>query len=309
MSIKHLLSGLTLVMLVCFSATAQSLPERTASAACNCLGTIANADTLQQRLKRCLPEGMVTAMANGSAKDRETMNTVEGIQGNIKQAAQLLPSVCPEVKRVLDAQPKPLQAAAAEPNAKEAQYYRLSASETANKYYDEGNNLLKQQNYKAALKQFEKAAEADKQFVYALDHIAICHRQLGNLDKALEAYSKSLAVYPEGNLALLNTAVVYSLKKDWANSLKYYELLRQYHPNDPEGYFGVGRMAMLQENFEVALDNLFKAHQLYVDANSPYREDSSKLVGALYGHMKANGQLDLFMRKAKQYGIEINVQP
>ncbi|KUG08317.1 tetratricopeptide repeat protein [Solirubrum puertoriconensis] len=294
---------------MCLSATAQSLPERTASAACNCLGTIANVDTLQQRLKRCLPEGMVTAMANGSAKDRETMNTVEGIQGNIKQAAQLLPSVCPEVKRVLDAQPKPQQAAAAEPNAKEAQYYRLSTSETANKYYDEGNKQLKRKDYKAALKQFEKAAEADKQFVYALDHIAICHRQLGDYDKALESYGKSLAVYPEGNLALLNTAVVYSVKKDWTNALKYYELLRQHHPNDPEGYFGVGRMAMLSEDFEVALDNLFRAHQLYVDADSPYREDSSKLVGVLYGHMKAKGQLDLFMSKAKQYNIEISVKP
>lgn len=292
--------------LLAFSVQAQSLADKIAASTCACLGQLANADTLQQRLQRCAPLAMTEALASASEADKKTLSTVEGVQGTFQRVSQLLPSMCPAIQQLAADAPKSAgkESAAKE---KEEQYEQLSASAEANQRYKAGNALLKKKDYKAALKQFEKAVALDPQFVFALDHVAICHRQLGHYDDALAAYDRSLAIYPEGNTALLNKAVVYSLKQDWDNARKTYALLQRYHPDDPEGYFGLGKLALLSEDHELAMTNLFKVHRLYVDTDSPYIEDSKKLLTMLYGQMQKANKTDEFLRRAKEYNITFNV--
>lgn len=294
--------------LLAFSLQAQSLADKIAASTCACLGQVANADTLQQRLQRCAPLAMTEALATGSAADKKALSTVEGIQGTFQRVSQLLPTMCPAIQQLAAGAPKSAgKESASAAKEKEEQYYHLSASAEANKRYEAGNALMEKKDYKAALKQFEKAVALDPQFVFALDHVAICHRQLGHYDDALTAYDRSLAIYPEGTTALLNKAVVYSLKQDWDNARKYYALLQQYHPDDPEGYFGLGKLALLNEDHELAMTNLFKVHRLYVDTDSPYVEDSKKLLTMLYVQMKKANKTEEFLSRAKEYNIKFNV--
>jgi tetratricopeptide (TPR) repeat protein len=284
---------------------AQSTADKVAARTCDCLGQVP-ADSLQQRLRRCAPLAMSQVLRDGTAADKQMISTVEGIQGTYQRLYQLLPTMCPAVEKLTAG--GPLTAPEPVGQEKKDKYYHLSASREANQYYEAGNELLKKKSYKAALKQFEKAVAADPQFVYALDHVAICHRQLGQYDQAAAAYDRSLAIYPEGDVALLNQAVVYSLKQDWPNARKYYGLLQQYHPTNPEGYFGLGKLALLSEDHEAAMTNLFKVHRLYVDASSPYVADSQKLLVMLYGQMSKAGKTDLFLSRAKQYNINFDIK-
>lgn len=45
-----------------------------------------------------------------------------------------------------------------------------------------------------------------------------------NFEKALEAYSKLLKLYPDDYTGLNNVGVLYAARDDWDNAIKYYEL-------------------------------------------------------------------------------------
>jgi tetratricopeptide (TPR) repeat protein len=291
-------------LLALSSLRAQSVADKVAARTCDCLGQV-TADSLQTRLRRCAPLAVARVLQEGTEADKQLLASVEGIQSTYQRLYQVLPAQCAAVGKLTAG--GPLTPPEAEGKEKEAQYYRLSSSDEANKYYEAGNKLLRKKDYKPAIKQYEKAVAADPQFVFAWDNLAISHRRLEHFDQAREAYEKSLAIYPEGDVALLNMAVVYSLKQDWANARKYYALVQKYHPDSPEGYFGLGKLALLSEDHEAAMANLFKVHKMYVQAKSDYSADSEKLIAMLYVQMKQAGKTDLFASRAKEFGINVNV--
>ncbi|RTQ47878.1 tetratricopeptide repeat protein [Hymenobacter gummosus] len=293
-------------LLALTSLHAQSTVDKVAARTCDCLGAVASPDSLQQRLRRCAPLAMGQVLESGTAADKQLISTVDGMQSTYRRLYQLLPEMCPAVAKLTAG--APLSAPEPEGKAKQDKYYRLSDSREANKFYQEGNALREKKNYKGAIKQYEKALALEPQFVYALDHLAISHRQLGHYDEARATYDRSLAIYPEGDVALLNQAVVYSLLKDWDNARKYYGLLQRAHPDNPEGYFGLGKLALLSEDHEAAMTNLFKVHRLYVDAKSAYVSDSQQLLVMLYAQMQKTGKIERFLARAKDYGISFEVK-
>ena len=68
-----------------------------------------------------------------------------------------------------------------------------------------------------------------------------------------------------------------------------------------------GKLALLKEDHELAMTNLFKVHRLYVDTDSPYVEDSKKLLTMLYVQMKKANKTEEFLRRAKEYNITFNI--
>lgn len=68
----------------------------------------------------------------------------------------------------------------------------------------------------------------DNNFVYAIDHIAVCYRRLGEYKTAIKYYNKSLDIFPEGDIAIMNIAATYSFIKDDNNSIKTIDCLNTY---------------------------------------------------------------------------------
>ncbi|SET47760.1 Flp pilus assembly protein TadD, contains TPR repeats [Hymenobacter actinosclerus] len=271
-------------------AQTTSLPQLAAEKLCACVGEAPQPDSATARLQRCLPQALTdAAIQQGSL---QAIGTVEGMQSALLKTRELATASCPPLRNAYVAQ-------------RTGQFYAPSNVAAAQQAYDTGTGLLEQQKYKEALPLFLQAIKLDRQFVKAHDHAAICYRKLQDFKKAATYYEKSLVIFPEGDLALLNMAVVQNLLEKPNAARTYFEKLRFFHPYNPEGYFGIGKMALVAGEFPAALDNLFRAHRLYTEQESPYVADSNKLIGLLYNSMKEKDQLALFRSKAQEYHFDI----
>jgi tetratricopeptide (TPR) repeat protein len=270
----------------------QTLSEKIAINACEYLDSIDNYNILKDSIQPSITAAMAKVMMEGTQEERKQIGTVEGIRGALKEAFDMLPRYCYNVRRLMI-------------EDKKSQFYKRSDSQSANKHFDKGNDLMESGDYKNGIKEFKSAIKIDNNFVYAIDHLAISYRRMDNYKSAINYYKKSLEVFPEGDLALLNIAVSYSFLQDYINSIKSYEQLKFLYPDNPEGYFGLAKMLFVIEDYENALDNLFVAHRIYVDTNSDYAKDSEKLMGIMFSKLTELNKTDLIDRKAKEHNITI----
>ena len=289
MRINSSLILLTLTTLI----NAQDIPKKVAIEICNCVDTIVNMDSLEARVNRCAPDAFDAVLETLSDEAQEVYSADDAVDETMNKAMESLLSVCPKIRNFILSERK-------------NEFYRLSSSEEANRYYEDGSKLFDQEDYKSALKDFSKAFKKDPSFIYAIDNIALTYRKLGNNKKAIKFYNKSLEIYPEGSFALQNIALAYSVSNDLKSAIVCYQKLTFFYPDNPEGYFGIAKIYTMAGEYEEALDYVFAAHKIYSINKSDYLKDSENLISIIYNKLKESNKLDLFDQKAKEYGININ---
>ncbi|MBL0146800.1 MAG: tetratricopeptide repeat protein [Chitinophagaceae bacterium] len=172
------------------------------------------------------------------------------------------------------------------------------------KEYNKGIDIIKEDDYKKALPFFKKATELDPEFAFAWDNLGLCERKIGNLDAALIAYKNSLRIDPKGKMPLQNLPIVYEFKKEYDSAIKAYEELLAIYPDDPESFYGAGRIYFAyKKDDEKALQSMCKAYNLYIEMGSPYRVDAEKMINYIYTQMKKNGKEDIFNKILKENKI------
>ncbi|MBJ2123692.1 lipopolysaccharide assembly protein LapB [Flavobacterium sp. IB48] len=270
---------------------AQNVEEKIAAKACECLEK--SSKITEDVFRDCLTKPMgELILTDKDPKVRESINTVEGIQGMILRVQGIISKKCPNlVPEVIE--------------NKDNIFYSESKDKNAQNSYIIAKDFMRQNNYKMAVESFQLALKSDPNFVLALDDIAVSYRQLNDYDNAIKYYKKSLEIYPEGNFALMNIGVVYTLKSDFKTAIGYYEKLIQYHPDNAEGYFGAGKNYFMLKDDEKALDNIFIAHIIYTNENSEYAKDSEQLLGVIYQKMKSENKEDLFKKIAEKNNVKI----
>jgi tetratricopeptide (TPR) repeat protein len=268
----------------------QTLSEKIALIACERLDSISNFETLQDSIQPSITAAMATVMVKGTLEERKQIGTVEGIRGALKEAFEILPSHCYNVRRLIIENKRKI-------------FYKESDNLKANVHFDKGNEYMEKEDYKSARKEFESAIKLDEKFVFAFDHLAISYRRQNNYKSAITYYKKSLDIFPEGDVALLNIAVCYSFLSDKENTMKFYNQMKYLYPNNPEGYYGAAKFLFANADYENALENLFISHRIYSESKSELINDSQKLIELFYSKLKELNQLDLFDSKAKEYGI------
>jgi tetratricopeptide (TPR) repeat protein len=273
-------------------ASAQDIVKRVAAEICNCVDTIENMDSLDAKLDRCAPLALETVLENSTEELQEAYSSDEAFEETLKNAFEVLLSECPKIRDFVIAE-------------RRANFYRLSDSENANKYYEAGNALLEKEDFRGALKNYSKALKKDPEFIYALDNKALAYRRSGDTKNAVKYYLKSLTIYPEGNFALQNLALAYTNMKNYSGALENYDKLAYYYPTDPEGYFGLGKVLILMKDYEQAIDYVFIAHKIYSVQRSEYSKDTHALALEIFNNLKEKDKLDLFYQKASEYGIEV----
>jgi tetratricopeptide (TPR) repeat protein len=232
-------------------------------------------------------------LKDSDQKNREVINTVDGIQGLFKKVYDLMPQTCEKEKKK-------------ERDAIKEAFYSNSKIEMAQNSYIIAKDFMRDEKYDLAIEGLLMALKQDKKFVLAYDDIAVCYRHLNDFDNAIKYYKKSLEIYPEGDFALTNIGVVYALKSDYKTATEYYEKLIKFHPENPEGYFGAGKNYFLLNDYEKALNNIFIAHRIYTEEKSDYVKDSEQIIGMMFQKLKKENKEELFNKIAEQNNIKIN---
>jgi tetratricopeptide (TPR) repeat protein len=246
-------------------------------------------DSLQKKLDRCVTESMVIFFES----DEDYISNVDSLKKTVDRVMKSLTYYCPKIKDFILSD-------------KEAQYYKMSDSEIANRLYTAGSKSLESKDYKTAKKNLVKAIKADPAWVLPYDDLGLVYRQMGDYKKAIKYYSKSLEIYPEGAFAVQNKAVALTYLKDYESALENYNMLIDLYPKNPEGYFGKGKTYFLMEDYENALDYIFYCHKIYSAQNSDYVKDTKNLVSLIHDKLKDQNKPDIFFKKAETHGITIN---
>jgi len=277
-------------LLLTIKLEAQTITEKIASKACNCLDSLKTDEPLNSNLKDCISEATAYYMTNGSTEEQNFLKSFQGAVATLTEVYEIIPSQCYTLRHLLIEE-------------KRQKYYKLSGNSDANAYYQKGNDFMDKGDFKNSIIEFKKALNLDNSFVYALDHLAFSYRNLNNLEIAIQYYQKSLVIFPEGEVALLNIANAYSLLRDYRNSKNYFKDFIYYYQDNPEGYFGLGKILFIKKDYENALENIFIAHQMYEKTNSDNLSDCDKFISLMYSELKKIDKLDLFDIKAKKYNI------
>jgi tetratricopeptide (TPR) repeat protein len=190
-------------------------------------------------------------------------------------------------------------------SSNEASESSYSNHEKAIEYYNQGIEASENQNYQKAVALYEKAVKEDKNFAFAWDNLGRSYRQLGKNKEAIKCYKKSLKIDPKGKVPLMNIAVTYSFLKDYDKAKKAYIQYGKVFENDPETYFGLGRIYTLEGDLENGLDNMMQAYLLYVKMESPYRKDAEKLIVAIAQELKKNNQTEILKKLSEKYKIQL----
>ncbi len=288
---KLILTVLTLSIFI--SAHAQTRAEKISTEACNCITTIENYDSLQAKMDRCVPKALAAFMLSDTESDKAFINNADSIKKVIDDVMRSLTDNCPKIKAFILAD-------------KEAKYYKMSDSDKANELYTAGNDAFGKDDLKTAEKEYLKAIKEDPEFIYAYDNLGLTYRYLGDYKKAVRYYDKSLEIYPEGSFAIQNQAVAYTYLGDVGGAAKNYQKMMDLYPENPEGYFGMAKVSLMNEDYEKALDYTFYCHKLYVAMQSDYVKDTESLISMIYDKMKEQNKLDVFNELSKKHGITLN---
>jgi tetratricopeptide (TPR) repeat protein len=286
---KQLLIILTLILST--NAFSQTLEERAAIRACDCVQKAKNLN--DENYRKCLASSLANVIAeNKNPNDIQLIQTSTGIKDILKKMDSIVSTNCVVYSKEKLKKSK-------------KKFYSDSKNKDVNNAYIIGNDMIEEKNYKFAIEEFKMALDADSTFVPALDNIGLCYNRMGDFDNAIKYYKKSLSIYPEGDFALMNIGVVYTGKSEYKTSNGYYKKLVRLYPDNAEGYYGLGKNLLLLNEFESALENILTAHKIYKNEKSEYVKDTQKIIEVIFQEMKKVNKEEDFNKITKKMGITI----
>jgi tetratricopeptide (TPR) repeat protein len=272
-------------------SVAQELEFEVAEKACACLkekSKVAEANSEPD----CIPSAFAEVLLNLPDSSKKRYNDYNLIKATMLQANEILSVSCYE-----DGEKKYEKLA--------KHYYKDSEDESATGFYITTESMMAEGKYDLAVEGLNISIGIDSLFVKAYDHLGVSYRNLKMYDKAIDAYKKSLKLFPIGKTALMNIGLVYALNDDEVNSNKYYQRMMDVHPFDAEGYYGISKNYLKIGDYNTGLRYLCQAHQIYVEQDSDYQKDSQKLITMLYDRMQTKDQKKAFKKLVKQYGVKV----
>jgi tetratricopeptide (TPR) repeat protein len=183
----------------------------------------------------------------------------------------------------------------------------FSDNKKALAFYSSGLKQSKKENFEKAIRFYKKSLNEDPNFAFAWDNLGISYRKVNQYQNAIDAYNKSLEIDPKGVMPLQNIAVVYQYMKEFDKAIESYKKLALIDKNNPEIFYGIGNIyANDLKEYELGLENMCKAYNLYVTQKSPYRTDAENIINKIYGEMKKADKVEKFNEILKNNNISQN---
>ena len=145
---------------------------------------------------------------------------------------------------------------------------RPTESEMASAAYNTGTYFMRQNRLEEAESYLKEAIDLDPEFVDAMDHLGIVYRRQNRLEEAEKIYLRSIGLNDKNKVPFINLAIIYRIQGRLNDALELYRKVIEINQNDPEGYYGIGELFFIVDNYEVSMPFFDKALELYISMNS-----------------------------------------
>ncbi len=142
-------------------------------------------------------------------------------------------------------------------------------TEEDDKLLKEANELLRQKQYAEALVKYEALVEAQPSFYQIHEYMGIAHRELGNLDSALEEFHKVLAVDATHAPTLISIGDILVSQQNLEEAVVFFEKAVA-QTTDAIVPFNVAEIYFNQGNAVKAIEYYQKATEYKPDWADPY---------------------------------------
>jgi len=176
---------------------------------------------------------------------------------------------------------------------------RPTENERAMEAYNAGTEFMNQNRLAQAEYYLKEAIDLDPEFVDAIDHLGIVYRRLNRLEEAEEMYLRSIGLNDRNKLPFLNLAIVYRLQGRLNDALQLYRKVVEIDQNDPEGYYGIGQLFFIVDNYDVSLPYFYKALELYISQNSSLVYDACYFLGIIHFRKNEFDDALIFLEEAR----------
>lgn len=149
-------------------------------------------------------------------------------------------------------------------------------------WYNKGTDALRNGAFLQASRALEQSVAADDRFALAHARLAEAYTELDYSDKAKDELLRVTTLVPDRSQlprldGLYLTAIIASVTRDFAGSIKAFEEIAQTTPNDAHAYVDLGRAYEKNDAIDEAIENFVKATTLdgqyataYLRAGSGY---------------------------------------
>ncbi len=182
--------------------------------------------------------------------------------------------------------------------AKKLLHYALNTKDDyADAYEMLGVIYGREDNYQVAIELMKKLSEIDSSSIMAHTNLSLYYMKVGEIEKAEDEKSKAmLKEFEKVGQTADAEEVAKKQKEEWSRKESMYKQVLEIDPDDFIAIFGLGELAFIQENFEMAKSYLSKA----IDQNKKHSQ-SYLLLGKSLVSMNKNDEAKLIFEK----GIKI----
>ena len=135
-----------------------------------------------------------------------------------------------------------------------------------------GMTLFQEKDYKAAARAFRGAIALSPSSSFTKDaakFLAMSELQLGHIDKAIEAYEKSIELNPDSDEPHVDLAKLLFTQEKYKEAEQHYAKAVELNP-DVVNYYSLGQAQMFQEKYTEAEASFNKVLQLAPDDSNSY---------------------------------------
>jgi tetratricopeptide (TPR) repeat protein len=135
--------------------------------------------------------------------------------------------------------------------------------------------LMETNQYREAIRYLERAAAIDGRVWQLWYNIGLCHKKLGNLPEAMDAFDKAIARNGSSLDALNQAGIVHARHGQYAEAISYYQRALRINPNHLQATYNLARVYFQRGELDQARATLLRAHDL---ATSPIMKNRIRKV-------------------------------
>ena len=169
--------------------------------------------------------------------------------------------------------------------------------QTAQEYYDLGQDFLGKKMYDEAIAAYQKAIEINPEYATAYSNLGLAYRKKGMNDEAIGAYEKAIELNPQYTDAHNELGIAYYNKKMYDEAIAAYQKAIEINPEYATAYSNLG-LAYRKKGMN---DEAIGAYEKAIELNPQYTNAHNQL-GIAYYNKKMYDEAIAAYKKA----IELN---